>query len=111
MYLDLNYLTEVAKGALATLLHFSQAQEKLNIIENSRATLQVYPNPVIKNLYFSQTLQQPIITIYNAMGKQVFHQKYQTTVSQINLEHLTSGIYFTSLEVDGKWYWGKVVKI
>ncbi len=95
--LDLNYLTEVAKGALATLLHFSQAQEKLNIIENSRATLQVYPNPVIKNLYFSQTLQQPIITIYNAMGKQVFHQKYQTTVSQINLEHLTSGIYFVNV--------------
>lgn len=98
--LDLNYLTEVAKGSLATLLHFSQAQEKLNVKENSISTLQIYPNPVGKNLYFSQVLQQPIITIYNAEGKQTFHQKYQTTVSQINLEHLTSGIYFVNINAN-----------
>lgn len=106
--LDLNYLTEVAKGALATLLHFSQAQEKLNVKENAISTLQIYPNPVAKNLYFSQVLQQPIITIYNAAGKQVFHQKYQTTVSQINLEHLTSGIYFVN--INSNQYSFKILK-
>lgn len=106
--LDLNYLTEVAKGALATLLHFSQAQEKLNVKENAISTLQIYPNPVLKNLYFSQVLQQPIITIYNAAGKQVFHQKYQTTVSQINLEHLTSGIYFVN--INSNQYSFKILK-
>ncbi|MDM1139429.1 M20/M25/M40 family metallo-hydrolase [Empedobacter sp. R132-2] len=95
--LDLNYLTEVAKGALATLLHFSQAQEKLTTTDHTISTLQVYPNPVKSNLHFSQILKQPTISIYNETGIQVYEKKFQTTVSQINLEHLTSGVYFVKI--------------
>lgn len=95
--LDLNYLTEVAKGALATLLHFSKAQEKLSTNDHTISTLQVYPNPVKNNLHFSQILKQPTITIYNEVGKLIFEKKFQTTVSQINLEHLTSGVYIVNI--------------
>lgn len=95
--LDLNYLTEVAKGALATLLHFSKAQEKLSTNDYTISTLQVYPNPVKNNLHFSQILQQPTITIYNEVGKLIFEKKFQTTVSQINLEHLNSGVYIVNI--------------
>ncbi|WP_313360225.1 M28 family peptidase [Empedobacter sp.] len=96
-HLDLTYLTEVAKGALATLLHFSQAQEKLNTTNHTISTLQVYPNPVKRNLHFSQILKQPTISIYNETGIQVYEKKFRTAVSQINLEHLTSGVYFVKI--------------
>ncbi|WP_260397563.1 M20/M25/M40 family metallo-hydrolase [Empedobacter brevis] len=98
--MDVKYLTEVVKGALATLLHFSFAQEKLNTIENSISTLQVYPNPVVETLHFSQNLQQPTIIIYDESGKQVFYKKFQTSVSQINLEYLVSGVYFVTINSD-----------
>ncbi|MDH0675665.1 M20/M25/M40 family metallo-hydrolase [Empedobacter sp. GD03861] len=106
--MDLNYLTEVAKGALATLLHFSQAQEKLTTTDHTISTLQVYPNPVKNYLYFSQTLQQPRITIYNEVGVQVYDKKFQTAVSQINLEHLTTGVYF--INVNSNQYHSKIIK-
>lgn len=107
-HLDLTYLTEVAKGALATLLHFSQAQEKLNTTNHPISTLQVYPNPVKNYLYFSQTLQQPRITIYNEVGVQVYDKKFHTAVSQINLEHLTTGVYF--INVNSNQYHSKIIK-
>ncbi len=49
--------------------------------------------------------------MYNQQGEQVLFQKLSPYYHIVYVEQLPVGIYNTSLEVQGKLYWGKLVKI
>ncbi len=51
-----------------------------------------YPNPVVKTMYFSEVCN---VNIYNTLGMLV---KQATAVDNLNVESLTKGIYFGSIQ-------------
>ena len=61
----------------------------LEIIENSKSTVNIYPNPVKSILYFTEELKN--IKIYSFTGKIVLDQK--KSINKLNLPNLESGSY------------------
>lgn len=96
--LDLNYLFEVVKGSLATLLHFSEAKQQLNTVDIKNETLKLYPNPVKDMVYFSEPITNTTIEIINQNGQIVFSEYLSTPTSQINLKQLQKGLYHVILK-------------
>jgi hypothetical protein len=68
--------------------------------ESSAATLYVVSQSDILNVYFKTQEQQYLLRVYDLFGR-VLIQRQQTasdTQVNINTSHLSSGIYFATLE-------------
>ncbi|MCB0453640.1 MAG: T9SS type A sorting domain-containing protein, partial [Aequorivita sp.] len=86
-----------------------EAQCILSISENDlTGTLSVYPNPVssILNIEISKNISFEKATIYSTLGKLIL----ETSEKEINLENLSSGIYFVEVVTDKGTVTKKIVK-
>jgi hypothetical protein len=54
-----------------------------------------FPNPVIQGKLTITTFNtiEKKVTIYNVLGKRVFTQKFSVNKKQLDLSHISSGIY------------------
>ncbi len=69
------------------------------------------PNPVSNHFSYDQLDKPGVLRMYNQQGEQVLFQKLSPYYHIVYVEQLPAGIYNTSLEVQGKLHWGKLVKI
>ena len=69
-----------------------------SISEQHLTLVDIYPNPVLDNLFIkSQNIQDLNISIYNTLGQNVYTSKIQSENNSINLSGLKKGIYFINI--------------
>ena len=85
--------------------------------QNNLNKITIYPNPTTDKLtlsFITQKSTNTTWTLYTEIGKKIKtgKQKLIVGINQINLdlEKLKSGIYFVSLEIDGKIVTKQIVK-
>lgn len=108
--LDLNYLYEVVKGSLATLLHFSEAKQQLNTIDIKNEIVKLYPNPIKDIVYFSEPIVNTTVEIVNQNGQIVFSEYLSKSTSQLNLKQLKKGVYYVNLKSNTSQNQYKLIK-
>jgi uncharacterized protein RhaS with RHS repeats len=82
-------------------------------VEENENPLQinVYPNPFVNELMIR--LQENTLTkvlLFDEQGKVVLEQKQDSQTAQMNVNHLSSGIYFLEVQTDKGTQTFKVVK-
>jgi hypothetical protein len=91
------------------------ADETTGIQEiDSKNQLNIYPNPVtdVCNIATSIESDQTKIKIFNASGNQVKEYKNVSLKSvQLDLEDLTTGIYFLNVSSENNLSTGKIIKL
>ena len=80
---------------------------KNNIIEG----FSFGPNPTKDILKLNANTKLDQATVYNIMGKEVLRRKGNSGTIELNLSHLSSGVYLTKVESQGLSQTVKVVKI
>ncbi len=72
-----------------------------DVFTNTKPQIKIYPNPISdKDLFinFSQTLNEPLIVIYNVKGQQVYEKSFKGSIDKIKINtselQLNSGLYF-----------------
>lgn len=79
----------------------------LNSVEQFINDSQIYPNPVVNELYFSEKLKN--IKIFDSDGKVIFIR--EEVVSSLNFQSYAAGIYWLKAEtVSGKLFEQKFIK-
>ncbi len=71
----------------------------------------ITPNPTSYHFAYDNLDKPGILRMYNQEGHQVLFQKLSPYYHIVYVNQLAAGMYFTSLEVDGKFYWDKLLKI
>ncbi|MBS1655064.1 MAG: T9SS type A sorting domain-containing protein, partial [Bacteroidetes bacterium] len=61
---------------------------------NNSKGFTIYPDPVINKVLNVQSGVGGLFSIYNSMGSQVMQQQLEPGTTQINLHHLSPGIYY-----------------
>ncbi|WP_296637852.1 T9SS type A sorting domain-containing protein, partial [Polaribacter sp.] len=74
-------------------------ESSLSIEENTNYKLKVYPNPVDGKLTIQGLQKEVKVSIYNVLGKLVLSK---TTLSEIDVYNLKSGIYIIKFENNQK---------
>jgi len=69
------------------------AKKTLGIDDLQANKLTYYPNPVTEIFTINNSANITAVTIYNTLGQAVINQKPNSTIVQLNLQMLTSGIY------------------
>lgn len=84
----------------------------LTVVNPNVTNFNVYPNPATATITFNLTdnLKNANLQIYNSFGQNVFQKQCPTTTQTINLENLSSGIYFYTIENNGELFKGKFLK-
>lgn len=85
--------------AIVTNTTLNTVNTIFDIDENTTPVLSVYPNPSNGVYTINMPEQTSDITIYNMTGKAVFNAKANSSIMQIDISHLPSGVYV--LNVDG----------
>jgi hypothetical protein len=80
-----------------------------NISELNPTYSEGYPNPTSGNFYIDLK-EKTEVKIFNSMGKLVEMQSYQAGKAILNFASYPSGMYYYSLEQNGKNYCGKILK-
>ena len=71
----------------------------------------VYPNPATTSITISTNIQAAkTILITNALGQMVYQGESDDSAISINVEHLTSGMYFVKIESGNTYFTGDFVK-
>lgn len=79
----------------------------LNSQEQFVTNIQIYPNPVLNKIYFSEKLKN--IKIFDSNGKVIFTKEEAT--SHLSLQMCTTGIYLLTADtVSGKLFKKKFIK-
>ena len=62
---------------------------------NNIVKFSAFPNPVSQGKLTITTLniKEKEVSIYSVLGKRVFSQKFSATKKQLNISHISSGIY------------------
>lgn len=69
-------------------------------ISNPEVTsISVFPNPTTGLLYIHSITPMKTVTVFNALGTLVLEQKVDGFQSEINLEALSSGLYFLRIDL------------
>ena len=81
--------------------------------QNHAREIKIYPNPVNSNLTIACTpISTTKILIRNSLGRILFQQDYRNiTNANLNVEFLSSGIYFIEINGEGNTYIHKVIKL
>lgn len=79
--------------------------------EEEYPSIEVYPNPTKGLLSIPMTKDDSNVSIHiiDNLGKEVLNLK-EVKDGNINIEHLTAGIYFYTIHKNGSVYRGKVIK-
>ncbi|MCB0466061.1 MAG: T9SS type A sorting domain-containing protein, partial [Aequorivita sp.] len=81
----------------------------IGITEHEVDSFKFYPNPVkdVLNISCQGLIKQ--VTVYNLAGQKVYSQKLNSNSGEINMAHLTSGLYLVEANVDSEVIRFKVV--
>ena len=82
----------------------------VSLAENTIEGLKFYPNPIqnVLNIEAQKTIQT--VKIYSISGQEVLSLKPNTNRQQIDMSHLSNGIYFVKVQVNKQLTAFKVVK-
>jgi hypothetical protein len=100
---DLNYRSRL--DSLITWFHEDRipsnylAAEYANISSEAKENTKLYPNPATSHLHIDNLKAGQFFEIYDNFGRKVMSGNYQ---GKINVNDLTSGIYFIRYEVDNQ---------
>ena len=81
-----------------------------SVSENEIKGLEFYPNPVSNTLNIQAKQDIQAVHIYNISGQEVLKLQPNTTEEQIDMSHLTNGMYFVKVQINGQLTAFKVVK-
>ena len=90
---------------VANIDSFQFSEETLSVNNfkvQSQLNFIIYPNPVIDSMFISSTQKIEFIQIYDVFGKPIFESSYD--FDDINLEFLSSGIYFIKIHTHNGAY-------
>lgn len=112
--LDLESVHEVAKGSVAASLYFSGAHNYLNTEENYlENSVAIFPNPVSDNLHikFNEIVSQTELKLINQQGQVLISEEIGSQ-TELNMEHLPTGIYFLMInDADNNQIIKKISKV
>lgn len=95
---DLDFIFQVAKGALGSLCHFAVVQEDMGVNDSYLGTIQVAPNPVDNQLTIqSNNSKIKTVKLSDLVGKTVFSGQVLDNVLKIDTSSLPNGVYILSL--------------
>jgi Secretion system C-terminal sorting domain len=94
-----------------TFFYSEKNVEGVGVVEQERALVRIYPNPVSDLLHMDlhEGSSAVTLTLYEISGRQVFRRRVETCES-LSLTTLPAGVYLYSLSVDGKIQSGKLLK-
>lgn len=72
--------------------------ETLSIEDETEARLSAYPNPVTDILTIKSPETITKTSIFNILGKEVFHTNHNTDLIKVPLNNLNNGLYFVKIE-------------
>lgn len=77
-------------------------QSTLHIDEFSEVAFKLYPNPVSDYLNISGINSKTLVEIYDTLGKNILSKMIDDSQKQINVSHISPGIYLFNLTDDDK---------
>ena len=107
--LDTSYVFDIAKAATGATLYFAKAYTNNTIIEgeDSNLMINVFPNPVEKQIFINSSIALSKIEVYNTEGKITFESSLNNQFrSKIDFSTFSNGIYHYKLSDNS----GKVLK-
>jgi hypothetical protein len=83
--------------------------QNLSISEEQFNNIEIYPNPTTSDIYIKEmsNCKNLKVSIYNSVGNEFPFEKYD---GKINIESLSSGVYFLILNCDNNRIAKKIVK-
>jgi len=95
-------------------LDFYQSQTTLSIddLEETSKTITLYPNPTSKilNIKSSVSSGSSSVELYSIQGKKVFTTQLDNNQSDIDISHLTAGLYLVKVINDTSSFTTKIIK-
>ncbi|MEL6943404.1 MAG: T9SS type A sorting domain-containing protein, partial [Bacteroidota bacterium] len=80
-------------------------------IEAIEEAILIYPNPTNDQLFIEmEQAGNANIQVLDMLGRQVNQYNFDRSTFQLNMTTLPSGIYYISIEKDGKYWIEKVIK-
>jgi hypothetical protein len=98
-------------AALDTIISSNyRTSQDVGIAENEvNNQINVYPNPAINNVHINTILIAEKITFIDLTGKEILSEKPKSNHEVINLENLSSGVYFIRVSINNNNYHRKIV--
>lgn len=78
--------------------------------EITNTYVKVYPNPFLDNLLIEIGTKNAQIEIVNITGKLIYTTNQKDRITQVNLQSLSSGVYFVNIIKDNRFQTFKVIK-
>lgn len=78
-------------------------------VNEAENTLQAVVYSYAKNIYIKITEQNIMLTVFDITGKQIHTEKIQSTVTQVNMQLFSAGVYVVELRNNEKVYRKKVL--
>ncbi len=75
-----------------------------------KSDFNTYPNPVIDVLNIAYSKNITGVEVYNLLGQQVFSQKSDANISQVDLSHLAKGAYMVKMTSENLVNTKKIIK-
>ena len=89
--------------------NFQLAFNSLDSTENNFLQLKIYPNPVQNKFFFANRGTEKIqLELYNLLGQLIF--KRENISSEVDISHLSSGIYIAKLQSNQQEKTIKIIK-
>jgi hypothetical protein len=84
----------------------------LSVNQNESNSFVVYPNPTSNtvSISFPNNYTTAIVYFYNTLGQILIEKTISTSVSNVSLETLNSGVYFYKIESNSFTQSGKIIK-
>lgn len=96
--LDMDYITQITKGAMGALCYFAKANEPMSTNDTNTQTVQLYPNPVNENLTIkSSDFGSKQVQISDLNGKALYSESFVGSNFSINMSKIPNGVYFIKL--------------
>jgi len=89
---------------------FCVYDSSVSVSENDIEGLKFYPNPVSNTLNIQAKQNIQAVYIYNLSGQEVVKMQPNVTKQQVDMSHLSQGMYFVKVQVNGQMTAFKVVK-
>jgi uncharacterized delta-60 repeat protein len=80
--------------------------------DNENWTASIYPNPASELLVISYQVlgdEQKAVTIFDVMGKEIFHSNTNSNQFSIDVSQMKDGIYFMQIQVENKIETQKII--
>src|SRR5699024_2512407 len=81
---------------------YYQSVPYMSVEDLYKSNLTLYPNPVKDYLYIENLTENVQLTIYNLSGMKLLSQEINTSTENINVSHLSGGMYFYEILQNGK---------